>query len=262
VYSYTAYMDESGTHDGSESVTVAGFISLASMWVDFSAKWQLALNDFGLDYFHMTDFANRVGPYASWTERDRRLRLARLLTIIAENTLGSVATSIPLKAFDDIFSRRAKLICGGAYGLASMVCFMALSDQLRDQSIDGWINYVFETGAHGAGQITTLFNHNERDPIMKADLRLWSLRFENKRLFLPLQAADILAYELYKDWPREEALREQQQGKRHRPRFPLLELAKEPRDWGRMDEHELRKFNHILSLRAALEDQGLLEPLR
>ncbi len=261
MYSYTAYMDESGTHDGSESVVVAGFISLPPMWVEFSAKWQLALNDFGLDYFHMADFANHVGPYASWNEEERRLRLARLLTIVSENTLGSVATCVPLKPFQDIFSPRAKSICGDAYGLATVACFMYLAEHLRDQSLDGWVNYVLESGSRGAGQIANVFNANERDPSQKADLRLSSLRFENKRQFLPLQGADILAYELYKNWPRERAAREQIEHQKRIPRFPLVELAKAPHSWGRLDEQELRKFNRLLSLRGILEDQGRLRPL-
>jgi hypothetical protein len=78
----TAYLDESGIHDDSDSVVVAGFLSTPSRWVDFSEKWQMALNDFGLDLFHMTHFANKIPPYDSWSESVRRQNLSRLLNII------------------------------------------------------------------------------------------------------------------------------------------------------------------------------------
>lgn len=252
---YTAYFDESGTHGGSDAVVVAGFVSHADMWVDFSAHWQMALNDFGVDCFHMSDFANRVKPYEGWTEPERQQRLTRLLGIVAEHTLASTAVVIPCKAFDSAFSDRAKAICGGPYGLAAIACFMYLAETLREEKIDGWVNYVFESGAHGSGQLATLFNANYRDPEQRERLRLLSLRFDDKRLF-PLQAADMLAYELFKESPR-------RLGQGERPaRYPLKALANRPRKWGYLSEDELRKWAHILSVRTALEDAGELEPLR
>lgn len=256
VLNYTAYFDESGTHSGSDVLTVAGYISSSDGWRIFSAGWQAALTDYSLDHFHMTDFANQAPPFDAWTESKRRECLGRLIKIINETAFGSVAISLSPKSFDVIFSVRAKAICGGAYGLATSACFLDLAESLRSSpEIDGWIAYVFESGAAGAGQVSKVFTANERDPKSKEHLRLLSLRFENKRQFLPLQAADILAYELHKDIPR-------WLGARSRPRrFPLKALASVPPKWGYLDDDELKRWAEVLSHRAALEDQGLLRPL-
>ncbi len=263
VYIYTAYLDESGTHDGAESLAVAGFLSVANSWVDFSARWQLALNDFGLDYFHMSDFANRVGPYATWNEQERRARLTRLLGIISNSTVASVATCLSVPEVEEIFSARAKAMCGGAYGLAAIATFMSAADVVSaDESIDGTINYVFESGARGAGQIAAVYNANVRDPVQKDQYRLGSLRFDDKRMFLPLQAADILAYEVYKNWRRERAAREKIEHEKAEPRFPLVALAAQPHHWGMLSAEELRKWHRVLTIRLAAEDQGLVEPLK
>lgn len=160
---YTAYFDESGTHEGSRVVAVAGYVALASMWVEFSAQWQLALNDWGLDHFHMTDFAVKAPPYDKLTEAERRKLLTRLIGIINSNVLGSVGIVIPTRTFDEIFSERAKRICGGPYGLATVACWIDLAEILRLLEADPWVAYVFEAGAHGRGEIAKVFGANLKD---------------------------------------------------------------------------------------------------
>jgi len=36
---YNAYMDESGTHDGSRVVALAGYVSTYEAWNDFEIEW-------------------------------------------------------------------------------------------------------------------------------------------------------------------------------------------------------------------------------
>lgn len=250
-----AYFDESGTHEDSGIVAVGGFISTAPRWGEFCAQWQVALSEFGLGYFHMADFANRVSPYNTWTEEQRRDRLLRFLTIIKANVIGSIGISFQKTAFDLLFSRRTKATCGGAYGLASSACFMDMGNLLSGLNIGGGVDYVFESGAQGASQMNRTFLANINDPEQRERLHLSSLRFENKRDCLPLQSADVLAYELYKQLPKTFKL------KTGSPRYPLVFLRDIPKRWGFLDGRELQKFSGILSIRAALEDSGELDPL-
>ena len=249
------YFDESGTHTASETVVVAGFLASASDWVEFSGRWQMALNDFGIPFFHMADFANRVPPYDVWTEPVRKTRLARLLSIINKCAATSLATVVHRQEFEDIIPEKAREICGDAYGLAAIVCWMEIREMIREMDVDAWGSYVFEGGARGAGTILKIFQHNVNDPVQKERLRLLSLRFEPKREFLPLQAADILAYEVYKDAAR-------QQGLVLRPRrFPLAELSLTPFKWQFVGKDNLETFAEVLTLRADMEDSGELPPL-
>jgi hypothetical protein len=253
---FVACFDDSGTHEGSRAVVVAGYVSTAKGWEGFTTEWAAALHEWRLEHFHMTDFAAKAPPY-DWEEPERRRRLDRLIGIINTYAFGSVGILIPKEPFDRIFSERAKQICGGAYGLATTACWMDLAQIMREERIDGWVDYVLEAGSKGVGEITRVFTANLKDPESKAHLRLLSLRFKDKRGFLPLQAADMLAYELYKDFPR------QPMGglERKRWRYPIAALAAIPRRWGYLDEDELRKFATILSMRAAMGDSGGLPPL-
>lgn len=130
-----------------------------------------------------------------------------------------------------------------------------VAETLQEIGVEGRVDYVFESGSEGAGQMSRVFQANLKDQERREKLGLLSQRFENKRDFLPLQAADILAYELYKQTPKDLQFEDAP------ARYPLTVLADMPCRWGFLDGYELRKFSDILSIRAALEDSGDLKKL-
>jgi len=89
------YFDESGTHKGSRSFALGGFLGAAAEWGAFQFEWEAALKEFGLPYFHMADFENRLKGYA-WPQPIREERINRLLAIIDAHIVGSVGIVLPL----------------------------------------------------------------------------------------------------------------------------------------------------------------------
>jgi Protein of unknown function (DUF3800) len=238
---FDAYFDESGTHQGADALTVAGYVSTPERWIVFEQEWNAALSEYGLDHFHMTKFVNRAPAYKDWTDIERRKRYARLVGIIERNTVASVGTVIPRKLFDSIMSEKAKRICGGPYGLAVSATFIFLARLVKERRPDGCVAYVFESGVAGYGEILKVLVENEQDPSTKEFFRLLSFRFENKRQLVPLQAADILAYELYKHYPRQEGTIVLP------PRNNLRMLRFGETQWGYLAAQELRKWSEILT---------------
>lgn len=244
VLSLTAYFDESGTHDGSNAVAVAGYLSTAENWQRFESEWGQALSDFGVDFFRMNKFANHAPPFGDWPERKRHARLGRLLTIINRNVLGSAGLVIPRPLYDAVMSDKAKSVCGSPYGLAALCCFTEVAGLLRALNRhDAWVAYVFESGALGQGEIQKMFARNERSPSDKEHFRLLSLRFESKRQFAPLQAADLLAYELYQQGQRQLGM-----SSRTPRAYILSRLSEVPSHWWYYNEAELRKAADLLSV--------------
>ncbi|HUG48057.1 MAG TPA: DUF3800 domain-containing protein [Candidatus Limnocylindria bacterium] len=245
----TGYFDDSGTHAGSAVVVVAGFLSTTEQWAAFETEWREALRDFGLGHFHMREFSQGVGPYKHWPEAQRRIRFGRLLDIVNDHIIGSFGTAVPVPSFERIFSAKAKAHVGGPYGLAASSIFLDVGKVAAEAwpNDDPWIAYVFESGTRGAGQVLKVFQANEQDAKQKDRLRLLSLRLENKRQFVPLQAADILAYELYQHLPR-------QLGTDPRPprRYALNQLRRQPPRWGYLDDERLTLFAEAVELSARI----------
>jgi hypothetical protein len=244
---YTVYFDESGADDLSEAAVVAGFVSNVSEWEAFSEKWQAVLDEARIDYFHMVDFAHSQDQFEGWSEEKRRELLNKLLPIIHEHTFWSIGIIVFKKSFDAILSDLAKQICGNQYGLAALVCWRHLG--LIMQEVDGWMDCRMEAGAKGAGALQLVHAEDSKFPSWRNEHRVLGLSFNNKRDFLPLQAADILAYELHKDIPRQFG------NSSRKVRYPLENLGQKKHQWRYLQERHLVEYNEDIT-------RQLLERLR
>ena len=243
----TVYFDESGTHSNSEAAVVAGFLSNETQWVAFSQKWQQVLADSGLEYFRMSQFENRRGPFVGWTKDKREELLNKLLPIIHDHTFRSIGCVVMKKSFDTILSGAAKLACGDAYGLAALGCWRHLSLVL--QEADVWMDCLMEDGAKGKGAIQDIFEAGSKRPKWREDHRIRLLSFQQKRV-APLQAADILAYELYKQGLQQSGL-----VKKRQMRHPLKELEKIEHQWHYFSDTHLKEYNDDVTRQ--LEGMGI-----
>jgi hypothetical protein len=243
------YFDESGTHFGSKALSVAGYISTVERWLNFEQEWKAALKEFGgLEFFHMADFVAHEGIYKTWTEDERKGRLARLIAIINRNVVAGVGFAVSMKSYFRIFSKKAKRYTGGAYGLAAISCFYDSCTAVRASHPDAKIAYVFEAGAEGHGQVLKVFDDMFSRREMREAHKMLSLKFEGKTSFAPLQAADILSYELYRLLPVQ--LREISVP----PRINVLtELRQCPINyWKTYDEETMVNFAQVIDAAADL----------
>jgi hypothetical protein len=239
---FSAYFDESGTHDGSPAAVVAGFVANASEWTAFSEAWQVVLDKNGITYFRMSEFESFIGRFEEWSQEQHRQCISDLLCIINKHTFWSVGCIVPRSSFDALLTDKAKRICGDAYGLAAIGCFRNLAERIKGLNMDAWIDCTMEHGTVGFGALQNIVNAGEEDPEWLDSNRM-SLFSRPKYGFPPLQAADILAYELYKQSDRMFGT------EKRRERYPLLKLAQQRyRQWGYVDDDELRKVNEWLNL--------------
>ena len=234
-----AYVDESGTHDASAVVAVAAYLSTPDRWLKFEADWKAALAEKRLNVFHMNKFSNRAKPFDSWSDNERASFLNRLIEIINANVIMSNGILISRARFNSLLSSRVRAHYG-IYGVAIYFLIMDIARGLEPTEKDVWVSYVLEDGAVGKGEITGVITSIIGDVELCREYRLKSLRFESKKCLMPLQAADILAYELYKHYLRT--------GGRANMHYPLRELEKRPQRWQLLDEGSLRNLNDILSI--------------
>ena len=98
-----------------------------------------------------------------------------------------------------------------------------------------------EAGAKGSGALQLIHTEDSKIPEWQDAYRIVSLSFRRKREFLPLQAADIFAYELYKQSARVF-------GQEKRPvRYPLTQLARKKHQWNYVHDQHLREFNEDMT---------------
>lgn len=122
-------------------------------------------------------------------------------------------------------------------------CVLALKLMMEAGLVpDADVAYVVESGTEGYGDIAHMFADMSRNDPSATGTRAISLAFESKQRFVPLQAADILAYELYREVPRQLGLTVGMQRRRN-----LEKLAEPTHAWGYFNDAELDKWARQMS---------------
>lgn len=212
-----AYFDDSGTHDKAPAVVVAGYLASAEKWEEFARKWAAMLYEANLTHWHQVSFAQRVKEYAGWTEEKRVKFMQRAAGIIRNTVIAGVSCGVNATAFRELAPRLPLR----PYVFCAMGCFKHLERWAFENSHRAPIACIFESGTQGGREISDMVQELMSDEDgERLSFRIGSFRFEKKKQLLPLQTADILAYECYS-----EALRGHINGEVRRPRMSLKELG-------------------------------------
>lgn len=175
-------------------MTVAGYWFSDEQAARFSRDWNRELGKLGLMYAHMTDCALGFGQYKPLT-LDQRIESGKLLIqhIKRRSRFGFAITVNPI-AYGAIMSGiRGAPSC---YSLCLMMLFQQVSNFVAQNNFNGTIRYVFESGHASEKEARRYLNeipkHGEQ---WVAYTRYGGHEFADKRKVLPLQAADMLAWQ-------------------------------------------------------------------
>lgn len=182
--------------------TIAGYLSTVEQWNAFQKEWNKALKSVGIPFFHMTDFESRFGFYEGWSNEKRINFLQKLHNIIHKYVLKGFASTIALSEYNTLTDEQ-KSIFGDPHMCALISCMKHMVKVCDEFDFQEPISYVFEHSKFD-GEISTLFkNMSDTD---RKGYRAGSISFSKKdescreNNVHPLQASDILAYEVMKQF--------------------------------------------------------------
>lgn len=200
---FTAYYDESGTHQGSPITVLAGFVGDTDGWIEFDREWRKILLKYDLRFIRAKQMFHRQSAFAGWSAKQIGHLAADIMYVLQERRLFHVS-KIVLKendyrryyVGDGPISKRERLDTRYGLCLRSSLNFhpMLLAKLDRDSSI----NFVLEAGHRNAGDALRVFNEIKDDRNQPWSRALCSISFGAKTDFPALQAADLVAYWLYK----------------------------------------------------------------
>jgi len=190
------YLDEGGTNKGARVLTVAGYAARPSEWRNFTKEWNRVLRPTGIKCYHATDAQALRGEFSDWTSQRVAELAERLLPIIPRHAAG-LAVGIVMSDFEEALAGRPDLraLFASPYAACFQWLVQSLAELAQKKKTPTRFSFVHETNnmKHEAQQAfdwvkteTTYGKH------------LVSLVFADKAEFVPLQAADILAFEVQK----------------------------------------------------------------
>jgi hypothetical protein len=236
------YFDESGTHDGSPMMTMAGYLFKAEQSKLFSRDWQKCLHRLGLPAAHMTDCATGNGDYARMSMEQRILSEKLLIQNIKRRSVLGFSIAVDPTMYDEIMGPFAPAM--PAYSCLLMIAVASIRTWAEAAGYEGRIAYFFESGHRHASEANQYMNMiAEYGPEVIDFMRYYAHAFLDKRNALPLQAADMLA------WLHRNQLIKEREG-RTKPRADFRALMR-PKDMAAEITRE-----QILAARAHMEQGG------
>jgi Protein of unknown function (DUF3800) len=184
------FMDESGTHDGSPVVTVAAYLATPRVWQGWTKDWNRAKRP--IKVVHAADCNNLKGEFEGWDKDRRDAWVAQLLPVIPRHNIMGVAVGIQMDAFRREMASRSDL--QDLFGTPYTACFQwAVQSVMAKASMldpEMRVSFVHEGNDYKDEAFEAFDFVRER-----YGNRAFSLAFAGKTEYVPLQAADILAYE-------------------------------------------------------------------
>lgn len=163
--------------------------------------WYQAASDpaDGFGTFHMYDFEHSKEQFAGWPEDKKQRVLSRILAIIGKYALRGFITAVVKEDYDRIVSGKLREKLGNYhYTFAIQSCLSYIEEWFKKEIRQPYepVEYAFDRMSQGQHEIVDLFNDLIRfDQAKHFGIEVGGWSFQNKAYFLPLQAADIIAWE-------------------------------------------------------------------
>lgn len=216
----SGYFDETGhSQDKKQRFNgMAGVLAPADDWESFEKKWKQTLGAFKIPFFHMKDFANLRGCFEGWSEAKRQKLYRRLLAHMETTNVFPLGISISMEAFRSFPEEQREKFTDPYY--LSFLSFITQTTVFMNNagaSSEEKAALVFSDQVefkHKAHQLYDDIVQTQHDSVrvhnaakaLKA--RILPPVFRDMRECAALQAADIVAYEVYKEHERRSGLRQ------------------------------------------------------
>jgi hypothetical protein len=210
------YADDSGSHQGDDSslFVLAGYLLEEERWEPFAEEWDIQLKrDFPVDFFHMTDAEYGDGGFEGMASEFRKRKVKDLGLLIAKYRPTPIAVSLDKRDYNSIVKGIAPAERDNPYGLLLYQLMRGIAEfQKRRKLIDGSkyepVEFVFDNQL--PDEFTALSWYSGLVDAVPEPYRTIMANtpvFRSDRDLLPLQAADMLAWHVRRDFERPEEKR-------------------------------------------------------
>jgi hypothetical protein len=210
----TAYFDESGDSEDPKLhfMGMAGFVAPAEIWKQVEKGWDAIVNspEFALtEPFHMKEFAHNRGQFKTGWDRPRKDKLhAALIEVLVNAEVVPVGSIAHLEAFNSLTDAQCETF-KSPYIMSAQECiYLAAIEAMMfppetiamvfaRQKTYGAVDARGPKSLEQAGDLENLFYAIKR--LLPHGNALGAYGSSEPKDSIPLQAADMLAYELTKE---------------------------------------------------------------
>jgi hypothetical protein len=193
-----AYLDESGKlkNPGETASAIGGCIASANQWTAFEGQWLnvLRMPQFNIKQLHMNNLESSTGEFVGWDDEKKDVFLDLLLDVMKNHTIKYLGAVVPLTSFNELDSVSKIKLCDPYFiCLEDSILFAAeVAKDLFDPP--EYVEIICDRNAQFQAKALKSYAACESHPAVGD--RLAMIGFGRMDRILPLQAADLVAYEL------------------------------------------------------------------
>jgi hypothetical protein len=202
----TVYFDDSGTHAGSELTLLAGLFGNQYQWELFNDLWGKRLKESvpgkpPVQRFHMTDCYNSLNEFLRWNRTETDFFAHELGEIVFRCGLWGCATAVWTGIWNEHVTGDLRRASGDAEGGCIRNSFNRTLEWAREfAGAEKEIAFVFDDRPERKKEYEAVYEvFSDTTDAVGARPELVSLTFARAAKILPLQAADLFAWEFYQD---------------------------------------------------------------
>jgi hypothetical protein len=210
---YEGYMDESGTHDGSDVVAVAGYLSTYGDWTRWEEEWNPLMHHYCVKDWHMSDFEGRYREFDCnnyWIPEIRNRLIERVTTVCQQRTIIGLGCAVIREQYEGILTDKIQGDLRHPYYFCLYACLNMLLNWNENPRLEAIkpVNFLFDQkkGRFRVGDAMIGWEAHALDFFqrIKSGLDpegkiLGSLAFGDRRVYPQLRAADLIVYEAAKE---------------------------------------------------------------
>jgi len=181
---------------------MAGFLARADIWASFSYIWAAALAaPPSIEYLKMKEAQNLSGQFRGWSSADRDIKISRLMRVINNFKPLSFEFSVSREQVDRLVRPTSPRGLGSAHFYCTFGVVATLTRYVSGEGVSVPIDFVFDEQS-GVSEDISIFFSLMKSKLPKEARRLITSTpiFRDDKHFLPLQAADMLAWHLRREY--------------------------------------------------------------
>lgn len=194
-----SYIDDSGSEGKGPVFILAGYLSFVDIWTSFSAAWADCLKGPPeLPYFKMREAKRLHDTFRGWSVEERDERLFALIdTVSKQPIMTALVFALWWDDYRRAISEFPEITDCHPYDMLFHGIMATTTSVLGKNRVASRIKFVFDDqGSAGLRAIRTYKRIREFLPTIQRELIVGSPELADDKVDLPLQAADLLAWQV------------------------------------------------------------------
>ncbi|MFZ0460016.1 MAG: DUF3800 domain-containing protein [Rhodoplanes sp.] len=198
---FRAFTDDSASDAGDRRLFLAGYLNRAEWWAVFADTWAQELRaEPAIDYLKMVEAQNLRDQFRGWDPQVRDEKLRGLARVIRHFEPLSFQVSVSREFYSRVVAPVSPYGIATPYYPCCEATMAVLANFAAESKMEGQIEFIFDEQDRISDDIQRFFEKSTGQLPRKARRKIAGPPlFRNDKQFLPLQAADMLAWHIRRE---------------------------------------------------------------